>query len=53
MQHFSIGSCYKTPGSCLTNALLEFHAFTGCYQTGHFMGMFWWENIMNADDNKN
>ena len=33
-----IDSCYKALGSCRANALFGFHTFTGCDQTGRFMG---------------
>ena len=54
LRHIFIGNCYKALGSCRTNELLGFHTFTGCDQTGGFMGKSKtsrWKNFENADDN--
>ena len=54
LHNISRGSCYEALGSCRANALLGFHTFTVCDQTGSFMRkskMFRWKNFMNADVN--
>ena len=37
LRNIFIGSCYEALGSCRANALLGFHTFTVCDQTGRFM----------------
>ena len=48
----SISQCYEAVGPRRANALLGFHAITGCDQTGRFNGKtkgFWWKHFINTE----
>ena len=49
----NIASCYEGIGPRYAKALLGFHVFTGCDQTGRFSRKtktFWWKEFQKADD---
>ena len=48
-----IGSSYEGIGPSPAQALLRFHVFTGCDQTGSFSRKsktFWWKKFQRADE---
>ena len=48
-----MNACYESLGPKRSEALLAFHVFTGCDQTGRFCGKSkssWWKNFMKADN---
>ena len=48
----NIASCYEGIGPRHAEALLGFHVFTGCDQTGRFSRTktFWWKEFQKADN---
>lgn len=54
VRKIDIGSCYEGLGINHARALLGFHVFTGCDQTGRFAKkskQFWWKEFRKADEN--
>ena len=48
-----MNACYESLGPKRSEALLAFHVFTGCDQTGRFCGKSksnWWKNFMKTDN---
>ena len=53
IRDFEVHACFEAIGAKHAKALLGFHTFTGCDQTG-FNGKSkssWWKVFLEADDN--
>ena len=53
LRDIDVRSCYEAIGTDHAKALLAFHTFTGCNQTGRFCGKsktVWWKEFRKADE---
>ena len=53
LRDIDIRSCVEAIGENRSKAILGFHTFTGCDQTGHFnrkSKSVWWKSFMEAND---